>query len=571
MLSLNGLGVSPGVASGRAFVVRPGRRQVFYLVSASLVSDEVDRLARAQAQARTQIEDISARLARVAGTGPASLFEAQLLMLADPMLVDRAVRLIVDHRYNAEWAIERAAGEILALLDGAQDPYLRERHGDVRDVVGRVIQNLHGQLRGIVLPEGPEPWLLVADELTPSMAAQVNWEQAAGFVSEVGSWTSHTAILARSLGIAAVAGVAQATTHIRPGADLVIDGSTGDVLIEAAPAERERFLRRAPAPSVSPWPVSSGPLTTSDGHAVRLYVNLERLDDAADTFRAGADGVGLFRSEFLLAADGTAPEEAHQREIYRDLLAGSSGEVTIRTFDPKGQQSSGGDSAIRPHLGLRALEVDAVFRAAFETQVRALLAAAPAGRLRILLPFVTGIDDLRHARRVIAESAEVVRGRGVDVLPVPVGAMVEVPSAALTADDLLEAADFLSVGTNDLIALSLALDRNDQRASRFYDPFHPSILRLLRFVQHAGLRRRRRVAVCGEMAADPQGLAVLLGLGFREFSMAPANLHVARRIIASLAVRDLRALARASIRREAGYADRLAALVQHALESPIAR
>jgi phosphotransferase system enzyme I (PtsI) len=191
VLSLTGLGVSPGVASGRAFVVRPGRRQVFYLVSASLVGDEVDRLTRAQALARAQVEDISARLARLAGSGPASLFEAQLLMLADPMLVDRAVRLIVDHRYNAEWAIERAAGEIVALLDGAQDPYLRERHGDVRDVVGRVVRNLHGRAQGIVLPEGPEPWLIVADELTPSMAAQVNWERASGFVSEVGSWTSH--------------------------------------------------------------------------------------------------------------------------------------------------------------------------------------------------------------------------------------------------------------------------------------------------------------------------------------------------------------------------------------------
>ncbi len=569
MLSLTGLGVSPGVASGRAFVVRPGRRQVFYLVSASLVADEVDRLARAQALARAQVEDISARLSRLAGSGPASLFEAQLLMLADPMLVDRAVRLIVDHRYNAEWAIERAAGEILALLDGAQDPYLRERHGDVRDVVGRVIQNLRGRAQGIVLPEGPEPWLIVADELTPSMAAQVNWERASGFVSEVGSWTSHTAILARSLGIAAVAGVAQATTHIRPGADVLIDGSTGDVLVEAPAADRERLMRRSPAtPTLPSWPDSSGPLTTADGHAVRLYVNLERPEDVADVARAGADGVGLFRSEFLLAADGTAPDEARQQEIYRDLLSGSAGEVTIRTFDPKAQHPSS-DSGARPHLGLRALDVDDAYRAAFEAQVRALLSAAPAGRLRILLPFVTGVDDLRQARRTIALSAETLRARGVDVSPVPVGAMVEVPSAALTADDLLEAADFLSVGTNDLIALSLALDRNDQRASRFYDPFHPSILRLLRLVQHAGLRRRRRVAVCGEMAADPQGLAVLLGLGFREFSMAPASLHAARRLIASLTARDLRAIARASIRREPGHAERLASVVQHALESPI--
>jgi phosphotransferase system enzyme I (PtsI) len=572
VITLNGLGVSPGIASGRAFVVRPGRRQVFYLVPVARVELEVRRLAEAQARTQAQLEDIRTTVARLAGGGPASLFEAQLLMLADPTLAERAAGLIREHRYNAEWALERAAGEILAVLDEVHDPYLRERHGDVRDVVGRVIENLRGEVRGVVLPESPEPWLLVADELTPSTAAQVNWQQAAGFVTEVGSWTSHTAILARSLGIPAVAGVPGATTHIGPGADLLIDGGTGEVLVDAPDPAREQVLRRVTATAAPPsWPVPAGPAVTADGHAVRLDANLERPDDFEDAARSGADGIGLFRSEFLLAPDGMAPDEARQRQIYADLLAREAGEVTIRTFDQKLEHPTDGDPAIRPHLGLRALEVNAPFRDAFVVQIRALLASARAGRLRILLPFVTSVDDLKHARRLIAQSADDLRAVGMEVPPVPVGAMVEVPSAALTADALTHEADFLSVGTNDLIALTLALDRNDQRSSRFYDPLHPSILRLLRFVQQAGRRAGRRVAVCGEMAADPRGLAILLGLGFREFSMAPASLAMARRLVTTLAVRDLRALARATIHRESGYDARLDALVQPALDSRIAR
>ncbi len=316
MVSLTGLGVSPGIASGRAFVVRPGRRQVFYLVPANRMESELDRLATAQARARAQIEEIGTRLARLAGTGPASLFEAQLLMLADPMLVDRAMQFVREHRYNAEWALERAAGEILALLDGVKDAYLRERHGDVRDVVGRVIQNLRGEAGGLVLPDSSEPWMLIADELPPSMAAQVNWQQAAGFVTEAGSWTSHTAILARSLGVPAVAGVAAATSRIGPGTDLLIDGSSGEVLVDGGGDERELLLRRSVAtPAVPSWPVTDGPLVTTDRHPVRLDANLERPDEFADIARAGADGIGLFRSEFLLSVDGGAPDEERQREI----------------------------------------------------------------------------------------------------------------------------------------------------------------------------------------------------------------------------------------------------------------
>jgi phosphotransferase system enzyme I (PtsI) len=575
---LNGLGVSAGVAAGRALVVRPRQRQVFYLVAIGGIADEVARLAEAQARARAQIEEIGARLARVTGPGPASLFEAQLLMLDDPMLVGRAEQLIRAERRNAEWALQHAADEIIAMLDEARDTYLRERHGDVRDVVGRLVMNLRGEARGIVLPESAEPWILVADELPPSIAAQVNWQLARGFVTEAGSWTYHTAILARSLGVPAVVGVTDATARIDPGSDVVLDGGSGEVVVNGEAAERARLVARVTTasqePSSNAWSREGAKperLTTPEGVSIRLDANLERPSDLPDVLRAGPDGIGLFRSEFLLEADGTAPDEDRQVEIYRALLADTPGEVTIRTFDPKPDPSSaitrGDPDSGAHHLGLRALQMDASFRLLFTSQVRALLRAAPAGRLRILLPFVTSVHDVHLGRALIVRAADALRAQGLEVPVVPVGAMVEVPSAALTADHLAEEADFLSVGTNDLIALTLAVARDDERASRFYAPLHASMLRLLRFVSRAAGRAGRRVAVCGEMAADPRTLAVLVGLGFREFSMAPASIARARQLIAHLGAADARRVVRQALGREEAFEAELDALVRAALEA----
>jgi phosphoenolpyruvate-protein phosphotransferase (PTS system enzyme I) len=440
--------------------------------------------------------------------------------------------------------------------------------------------NLRGDARGIVLPESAEPWILVADDLPPSIAAQVNWQTARGFVTEAGSWTYHTAILARSLGVPAVVGVAGAASQIDPGSDVVIDGASGDVVVNGGPAERARLMEGASGrlAAVSLPDDLSGAArperpTTADGVAVRIDANLELPSDLPDALRAGAEGIGLFRSEFLLAASGEAPDEDRQVEIYRDLLAQTPGEVTIRTFDPKPDPAPDPSSgaAAGHHLGLRSLQVDASFRALFGVQVRALLRAAPAGRLRILLPFVTSVHDVHLGRAVIARTADGLRAQGLEIPVVPVGAMVEVPSAALTADHLAEEADFLSVGTNDLIALTLAVDRDDERASRFYAPLHASMLRLLRFVSRAAARSKRRVAVCGEMAADPRALAVLVGLGFREFSMGPAAIAQSRQLLRHLAVHDARDLVRAALRRSDTFEADLDALVRGALDVPVAR
>ena len=311
------------------------------------------------------------------------------------------------------------------------------------------------------------------------------------------------------------------------------------------------------------WPGAStidGPARTTDGVEVRLDANLERPDELADVLASGARHIGLFRSESLLAPDGRAPDEAAQTAVYRRLLAATPGEVTIRTFDT--EPEPGGR-----HLGLRMLQVDAARRAQFEEQIRALLASAESGRLRILLPFVTDVDDVRFARAAIARAAESLRHAGVQVPMVPIGVMVEVPSAALTADRLAREADFMSVGTNDLAALTLAVGRDDAWAARFYDPLHPSMLRLVRFVARAGLRTHARVSVCGEMAAEPRALAVLIGLGLREFSMAPGARGRAHQLVAGLALRDARHLAREAFRPTGDSERRLAEAVRDIMET----
>jgi phosphotransferase system enzyme I (PtsI) len=563
MFLVTGIGVAPGIAEGRALVVRTRRRDVRYLVAADRVRAEQSRLADAQGRARRQLEAIRTKLAGVAGQGAASLFEAQLLMIDDAMLVGRAVAFVRDERRNAEWALRAAADELVAVIAAAGDPYLRERHGDVRDVVERLVGNLRWESRGIVVPEGSEPWVLVADELAPSAVAQVDWSRAAGFVTEGGSWASHTAILARSLGVPAVVGVTRSTTAIPPGASVDLDGTTGECLINGDASSRADWHRRTAAAPVVRWERPAGgtfgPVRTLDGLDIRLDANLERPDELDDVLASGATHIGLFRSESLLTPDGRAPDQASQIAIYRRILASTPGEVTIRTFDA--EPEPGGR-----HLGLRMLQVDPARHAQFEEQIRALLASAGAGRLRILLPFVTDVDDLRFARAVIASTAETLRRAGADVPTVPVGAMVEVPSAALTADRLVRDADFLSVGTNDLAALTLAVGRDDAWAARFYDPLHPSMLRLLRFVARAGLRTHARVSVCGEMASEPRALAVLIGLGLREFSMAPAAQARARQLAGGIALRDARRLAREAFRPDEQSERRLADAIRDIMD-----
>ena len=561
MQHLKGVGVSPGLVSGRAVILIQREQVLRYRVGATRVPHELERLEVSRARAKQQLTDIRESVLERRGREMASIFDAQLVMLDDPMLVPRAAQIVREQAVNAEWAIERVFEEFTALFDEIADSYLRERKGDLADVVGRLEMNLRPGLMTPVdlLRELEEASVLIADELTPSLAAQVDWTRVRGFATDAGSRTYHTAILARSLEVPAVVGLHDASRVIQPGQLVVIDGAAGEVIVEPS----EEMLARASRHSDDRAPVrtaerqQTGPAATADGLSIRLDANIEFPDDLATARYAGAEGIGLYRSEFLLTGalldDGPVQaDENQQYEIYRRMLEGMApGSVTVRTFDVDEDQltrpspdawAAEGDRTGRQ--GLRGLRLSLTRPELFRVQLRALLRAARHGSLRILFPFVSGVEQLRAARRLIDEASADLALRGEHVSRVPVGVMIEIPAAAYTADLIAREVDFLTIGTNDLIQYCLAVDRADARVSHLYEPLHPAILRMIIMVRRAAVRQRIPVSLCGEMASDPALLALLVGFGLTEFSMTPAAIPQARRILRDFRSDDLRALAR---------------------------
>jgi phosphoenolpyruvate-protein phosphotransferase (PTS system enzyme I) len=564
MRRLTGIGVSPGVVSGRAVILIQRAQVLRYQIAETRLTPELARLEKSRDRSRQQLLDIRARVA-LRRPELASLFDAQLLMLDDPMLVSRVSDIVREQRVNAEWAVQQAFHEFSSVFDEAADPYLRERKGDVSDLAGRLKMNLrHGAdtLREL-LRELDESSVIIADELTPSLAAQVDWTKVRGFATDAGSRTSHTAILARSLEVPAVVGLHNASDVIQAGQIVVIDGSAGEVMADPTVEELARAARGGEdhRPSVGGDVERHRPATTADGVRIRLEANIEFPNDLAAARYAGAEGIGLYRSEFLLtSAAGAGISEDEQYEIYRGMLEGMAPEpVTIRTFDVDEDQLASrlrrrplaGGWAVEEERasrqGLRGLRLSLTRPEPFQVQLRALLRAAqqcPQGRLRIMFPFASGVEQLREARRMVNEAAAEVTRHGGVVPAVPIGVVIEIPAAAYTADLLAHEVDFFTIGTNDLIQYCLAVDRADERVSRLYAPLHPAILRVIVMVRRAAARQRIPVSLCGEMASDPALLTLLVGLGLVEFSMTPAAIPIAKQVLAEARADDLRALAR---------------------------
>jgi len=555
---LTGLAISPGIAWGPAALLLNRGLALRYAIAAPHVAREVARLDEAREATARQLRDIQAKVARTAGRDIAGLFEAQLLMLDDQMLVPRARHLIANDRVNAEWALDRTFEEVCEVFFEVGDAYLRERRGDVADVVGRLRRNLrpasHGGRWTLDLDA---PAILVADELPPSLAGQIDRDLVLGLAVETGSRTHHSAILARSMGLPAVAGLEGATALARPGAKVLVDGYSGDVIIDPSDQEIDAARTRRDRRSVSVGevaPAAAGPVLSADGVPVRFLANVERLEEVDAARAAGAEGIGLFRSEYLIGSRSVESfgEEA-QFEVYRALVERMAPHpVTVRTFDVDEAQAGGaagraGAHASRGPMGLRAIRLSLNRRDLFGMQLRALARASRHGSLRVLFPFVSAVEELREARAAL-ESARREVGAGGPVPEIPVGVMIEVPSAALTADLLADAADFFSIGTNDLIQYCLAVDRTDWRIAGLFEALHPAILRVVRQVIRAGRRRGRGVAVCGEMAGDPGALLLLLGLGVTEFSMSAAAIPQARRLVQQVRLADLRRSAARALR-----------------------
>jgi phosphotransferase system enzyme I (PtsI) len=549
-MELSGTGVSPGIAVGRALVIERETVAVFrLLLPPEQVEAEVQRLGRAVDSSRAQLQAIKDRLSREVGVPHAYIFDAQLLMLEDPLLLDKSVAVIREEHVNAEWALRGVSEQLHALFDEFSDAYLKERSTDLDDVLGRINLNLAGAPGAPSLSRLPGEVVLVAADLTPSEAAALEWDRVLALAIDAGSRTYHTALLARSLGIPAVVGLKDATTRIPPGSLLVVDGTRGHVVVEPSQPILAEYRVTQEADRVEEQRLQETralPCVTRDGVAVALQANVEFPAEAATAVLYGATGIGLFRSEYLLGRSRSFPDEEQQIDVYRRLLEQMRPHpVTVRTWDVEAHDViPGGPSSPNPALGERALRLLRRSPGPFRTQLRALLRAALHGPLRIVFPFVAGVADLEAALQQLEEVQAELRREGVDfAAEVPIGLNLEIPSAAVNADLLAPSVDFFSVGTNDLIQYLLAVDRVDPRVSHLYQPLDPAVLRTLHRILEVAESTRLPLSLCGEMAAEPASALFLLGIGFRELSMSPSSIPRVKEALRGLSCERARAVA----------------------------
>ncbi len=551
--TLRGTGASSGVAVGRAFLLDRRRlRSPEHHIDRAAVEAELARLDTAIETADRQLEEVKKRLANIPDPGEHHLIlEAHRLMLRDPAFVGEIRRRIADDRVNAEWAVRATTRKIREAFERIDDEYFRERRQDVEFVADRVVRNLMGQLADVEEHQLPDDAIVVAHDLSPADAAiLLQPGRVLGLVTDLGGKTSHTAIVSRARGIPAVVGTGNATERINPGDELGIDGERGLVILrpggsalaelESARARRERDeLRLASERHL--------PARTADGVEVRLHANVEFEEELPYLDHVGSGGIGLFRTEFLyLAREGLPTEEEHY-SAYRRVLERMGGRpVTIRTLDLGGDKipsERGRRDEVNPALGLRAIRFCIQHPDLFRIQLRALLRAGIHGNLRIMFPMISGIGELAQAKRALDEAREELVRDGLPFAErVPVGIMVELPSAAAMADRLAREVDFFSIGTNDLIQYSLGIDRQNRDVGYLYRPMHLAVLRMLKGTVEAGHEAGIPVAMCGEMAGDPNNTLVLLGLGVDELSMAAVSLPTVRRVIRAARADDGRQL-----------------------------
>ena len=556
--TLVGLGVSPGIAIGKPIVVENRPLPVALVqLPREAVDAEVGRLHDAAARAAGHLAELARDAARSVGSEYGAIFEAHRLMLEDPSLLEEVERLIRTEAVNAEWALEQVTHRLVAQFEQLGDLYLRERRADVLDVALELQRSLQGRAAPAIEFDG-SVGILIADDIPPSQALRMATRAVGGFASETGGLTSHTTIIAKSLGIPAVVGVPGLIREVERAALVIVDGFEGHVLVDPDPALIQVYSLRADEHRRRQQELlgfAHLAAATSDGKAVTLLANIDLVHEIAAAKTAGAEGIGLFRSEFLfLQASPELPGEDQQAAAYAELLAAfPAGPVTVRTFDLGGRKLARevlGNPETNPVLGLRGVRLCLQKPEFFRTQLRALLRAAGQypGALRIMVPLIGHVEEVKTVRVLLARYREELRAEG---RPVPehvrLGAMVEVPAAAMIAEHLAREVDFFAIGTNDLTQYTLAVDRGNEQVANLFRPFHPAVLRLVERVISVGARAGIPVSLCGEMAADPLAVPVLVGLGLKEFSMHPPALPLARSLVRALSFREARRMAQKAL------------------------
>ena len=549
--SIHGLAVARGIAIGKAVLVASSRVDVaHYFIKTAQVEEELARITQARSAVMAEVQRLHQSVPKDAPPELPALLEVHMMLLQDEMLADGVKHWVTDRLYNAEWALTSQLEVVARQFDDMEDAYLRERKGDLEQVVERLLRHLKGLPTNLPQPTGRKPssaWqqdpllddshdaplVLVAHDLSPADMLQFKQSVFTGFVTDVGGKTSHTAIVARSLDIPAVVGARSASHLVKQDDWVIIDGDAGVIIVDPSPIilaeyafkqrqaelERERLARLRHTPAV-----------TLDGQTVHLLANIELPEDTQLAVEMGAVGVGLFRSEFLfMGRDGKWPDEEEQYQAYKRAVEGMQGlPVTIRSVDVGADKpldrTVKEQAHLNPALGLRAIRWSLADPSMFLSQLRAILRAAAHGQINLLIPMLGHAKEIKQTFHWLAQARAQLDKKAIPYGPLRVGAMIEVPAAALSLPLFLKYFDFLSVGTNDLIQYTLAIDRADEQVAHLYDPLHPAILRLLADTIAQGAAAGKEVALCGEMAGDPALTRLLLGLGLRYFSMHPTQI-----------------------------------------------
>ena len=549
---IRGIAASPGIAVGR--VVLLDRRQLSfekYHVTVAHVDREIERLETAIEESVLQVEALRTKFdATESGSSDHfTILEAHQLMLKDALLVQGARDLIIKDRINAEWALRKTVAHIKELFERLEEDYFRERLSDVDFVGERILRNLLGHQTEIPLDIG-EAAVIVASNLSPADTIQLVGTNVVGFATNLGSKTAHTAIVARSLEIPAVVGLRDVAERVGKGDLIIVDGYAGEVIIEPSRSEQSRYaVFQADRTSFETALRANrgSEAVTKDGVEIELRGNVDFLEEAHSLVQYGGRGIGLLRTEYLFLNRSTLPTEEEQLHYYRAVIrAVAPYPTTIRTLDIGGDKFSKDNrlaEELNPFFGLRAIRYCLRERAMFKTQLRALLRASTAGPMRLLVPFITCVEEISQVKECLDETRSELTDEGLDFDPkVQLGVMIEIPSAAIVADSLAQEVDFFSIGTNDLIQYTLAIARDSDETSYLYNPLHPAVLRLLRMVAAAANEAGIPVGMCGEMAGEPMYTLLLLAMGFNELSMSPRSIPLVKELVRQTTLPEAAAL-----------------------------
>ena len=522
MLKIEGIAASAGIAMGQIMHIQEGSHDFCRRVEASQAPIEKERFITAQQKAEAELDVLQKRMAATVGEQQAEVFAAHKLMVNDPSLVEVVMNDIDNNYASAEAAVQDAVNEIAEMFLALDNEYMRERAADIKDIGKRLLRILQGGS-----DEVNYAGILAAQDLLPSDTAAIDLASVSGFITALGGKTSHSSILARAAGIPAVVGIGNALEKLKNGDMVILDGHAGHVLVNPEEAVLEEYRQRMEkerTKAAALAAVGHLPSTTVDGKHIELACNIGTPGDMEKVIAAGAEGVGLFRTEFLFLDKTSVPTEEEQVEAYKAVLSAMPDKkIVIRTLDAGGDKQLpfiGGLPEANPALGLRAIRLCMVYKDVFKTQLRALLQASVAGNLHIMFPMIATIDELVNAKALLQEAAEELKQEGIPYRSdVPVGIMIEVPAAAAIADILAEEVDFFSIGTNDLVQYTMAADRMNEHVAYLSDYFQPPVVRLIGNVAKAAQKSGKWVGMCGEMAGDPLATPLLIGLGLTELSM----------------------------------------------------